>query len=267
MPTKQLPFIGIKKKIMKWIIIPVCIVLLACDNTTISNNVAYIIKDTNPNVDTIIYGINVPSEISDPRYIEKEYFLLANGDTSNYSCFFAFDKVKKRIMMDYVYEPYRKSYVNFSTNDSSSIIANFESLKKFSPYELNYKDQLTEIKLILDAASKEFDLDKLRYLSLNMTALNGLADTITSLYIKKFGDNIETIENVQVAALIRKSTFTYDLDELLSFYKVRIDKVNVDGLICIQKTKSKGNNANVSPINSVDWILDGLVILSLSPID
>lgn len=98
-------------------------------------------------VDTIINVTNIPSEISQPGYIEKEYFIIINGDTSDFSCFLSFNEEKESISMSYIYEPYQKSYSSFWPGDSASVV-NINKMKKFSKYEANYKGQVRELQLI-----------------------------------------------------------------------------------------------------------------------
>ncbi len=257
---------------MKWTIIVLCLVLLKCNNISSSNNIGNNTQDTktihNPNGDTIVNIIMIPSEISDSEYIAKEYYLVTNGDTSNFSCFISLNTVKGSISINYVYEPYQKSYSSFIPEDSSSII-NFENVKKISVHESNYKGQLREMQQILDFASKEFDLDELSSIRLVLSSIDSLSDNITSLYKSKFSNNIKTVNNTKVADLIRNSEFTNDLNRILSVYKVEISKVYVDGLIVnvMQNANFHENNKNAPSINSSDWFFDGLVIFSLSTVN
>lgn len=252
---------------MKWLTLPLCLILLECNIITNTNRTESHVQDTMDrqkiSIDTIINVTNIPSEISLPGYIEKEYFLIINGDTSNFSCYLSFNKDKESISMSYVYEPFIKPYSSFLPEDSAAVV-NIDKMKKFSKHEANYKGQLREIQLILDFASKEFDLGKLRTFRIGMSSIDSLSTNITGLYVSKFGNNFKTINYKEVSELISNSIFTNDLNSILSIYNVKISKVYIDGLagVVVKDGRERLHSQKLS-----NWIFDGLLVFTLTNVN
>jgi hypothetical protein len=256
---------------MKWLIMPLYLILLECNNITKTNGTENCAQDTMDRQiisdDTIINVTNTPFEISQPGYIEKEYFLIINGDTSNFSCFLSLNEKKESISMSYVYAPFQKSYSSFLPEDSASVI-NIDKIKKYSKHMVNCKEQVREMQLILDFASKEFDLSKLRIFRINMSSVDSLSTNITDLYVRKFGNNVKTIDNKKVSDLISNSMFVNNLNSKLSIYNLKISKVNIDGLACVVKENNfqeKRERLHFQEFSN--WIFDGLVVFTLSNVN
>jgi hypothetical protein len=231
-------------------IIPLLLVLYSCNPIQARND-----KVLKEKADTIVAVQVVPEEILGSQYLQKEYFVMYKNDTSSFSCVITESKISGKISMLYKYTPYEKIATSYSSNDTAEV-AEYEPVVKFN-HKSTYNNQITELKLILKCASKDFDLSKLSDVSLMMSSINGLSQHILEKYVIRFG-KINYPSDHNVGTLIENSFFKTDLNNLLSSYSVIIKRSFVgDGLIDYRPRDSKAGSKAV---------LDGMVIFSLVPI-
>lgn len=176
-------------------------------------------KET-PSKDTIVVDELVPKEIAVfPN--EKEYFIVINKDTSNFSCVFSQINDKK-ISITFNYN----NNHNIFLTDSSATKENIES--KDSYYKVSYTQQMRELKLILKKASKDFNLNNL--VSINFGKLSDCRDLAIEV-TKNYTQNYETknLNNYNlIEQLLEKSQFRIDLDDILKPYSVSIKNISIE---------------------------------------
>ena len=195
------------------------------------NNTTQTGKDSRliENSDTTVAVQVLPEEISGPDYFQKEYFVIMKNDTSSFSWVITENKISGKMSMRYRYTPYDKIATSYSLKDTAAV-AGYEPVKKFN-HKSTYEDQIRELKLILKYASKDYDLSKLSYMSIDMSSINGLSQNILEKYVNQFG-TINYLSTQKVTTLIKNSSFKTDLGNLLSPYSVIIKETFVDdGLI------------------------------------
>ncbi len=196
--------------------------------------------------DTTVLSEIIPKEISTSNYFSREYFVVIANDTSGFSCIISQNKTNERIFILLNYSALKKTYNSFALADSAEVTERQRKFKRFS--KPNYPEQIKELKLILDHASKEFDLSKLTSLRLSMGTISGFSTNITKQYIQQFGENFSNPSNKKVVHLIEDSYLSDDLKRILAPYSLKITKCSVDGLVYYKpreqtenKTSSEGN--------------------------
>lgn len=206
--------------------------------------------------DTIITSKIIPSEISGPNSVMREFYVSYGNNTSAFSCLIAENVINKKISISY---NYKTTFVNLK---DSATIAVSDSMRKrwLIP---TYNQQMGEIKIILAEASKEFDLSKLNTLRLGMLSIEGLSNKLMEEYIKKFREKFKSNSNLKVADLIKNSQFTSDLNTILSPYSLLINKVYVDGLTYYKPIKAFKN----VPDTTQKFVLDGIIIFRIGSLN
>jgi hypothetical protein len=121
-----------------------------------------------------------------------------------------------------------------------------------------YKVQIREMNLILNFASKHYDLNKLSDVSLTLYSVNGLAQNITKEIINQYGEKFPFDSNKKVIDLIKNTQNPSDLNNILSSYSLITNEISTDGLMYYM------------PLNSPPGtkpVLDLEVIYGIVPID
>jgi hypothetical protein len=214
---------------MKWLIILFFIVLFGCNTNSIDNHTSQNLSQYSKSrgekyKDTIITAIEIPPEASVPGYIEKEYFLIVNSDTSCFSLFITLNKEKRSISIKYNYNKFKKSKSAFLYEDT---IAEVKEIERYNEYKTTYKDQLRELQLLLDFVSKEYDLSKLSKLTFLLSSIDGLANAITQEYVNKCKNKTVAYSYSKISDLIIQSNFINDVNKILSSYSVKTNKIFV----------------------------------------
>jgi hypothetical protein len=234
-------------------IIPIFLLLFSCNSeSNVTQTGESSIPEERP--DTIVGVQVVLAEVAGTDYIQKEYFIIIKSDTSSFSCIITENKFNGKISIHYKYSPYEKMPALISSDDTVAV-AEYVSFKKNNP-KLNYKDQVKELKLILNYASKDYDLRKLSSMKLAMLSVDDLSQSITKQYISQYGETFPPNSNQKVATLIENSHLRKDLNNILSPYLVIVNKTSVDGLMYYVPQDSQAGAKR---------ILDGMVIFNLIP--
>jgi len=157
--------------------------------------------------DTIIGKKNVINEIAGSAYRKRatEYFVVVKKDTSGFRPIFTESKENGRIAISQNL-PY--------SNETET-----------------YFQRLSELKLILPKAEKEFNFDSLSSMSIGRLILTGdLAIIITEEYKNKFGENekIVTADYNEISDFLLESRLTKDLNELFEAYSKSVEKINIE---------------------------------------
>jgi hypothetical protein len=202
--------------------------------------------------DTIVKVLVIPDEIAGTGYIEKEYFVVIKSDTSTCSSIITKNKSTGKVSMKYKHDPYGKIPYSFSLDDTVAV-AEGVPIKKMIK-KLSYKDQIRELQLILNYASKDFKFNRLSNVSFMMSSIDGLPESITKQYLNKYGEKFADAGNEKAANLIKGANLTEDLNKILARYSLSIKNIYIDGLAYYARQDlPKGTKP----------LLDGSVIISL----
>lgn len=255
---------------MKLFLIITFLILFACNNTStniLNKQNSESFHKSNENKDTIIKVFNIPYELSTSGIVEKEYYIVSNGDTSDFSCIFSFNTFKDRISMNYVFTPTRKYFDIFIEEDSSAIYE-FSDQTKHTISNINYKDQLREIQLILNYYSKEFDLLKLQTIRFSISSIDSLSEKISLLYLNNVVNEVNSINIKKLISMINNSNVIYDFNRILLKHNLKIHDTDINDLFW-NDNKSKlshEKNNHTSSTLTRDKLIDGSVVFSLAPL-
>ena len=202
--------------------------LSACDRTRSSNSATFI---GNAQTDTIVVSKTIPDQISSLEFREKEYFLVAGKDTSGLSCIFSVNKNSGDISVTLEYDDfYKSSLASIACSSDTSAIVEEKIEHKAPYYKMTYRQQMEALRLILKESSKEFDLSKMRYISLMLLSSGDLAIEVTEQeqYLKKIRTKGSISGYVELEKILANSRLKSDLDKLLEPYSVFINRIIVE---------------------------------------
>jgi hypothetical protein len=235
---------------MKTLVLLIYLFLIACVQKPSDH-----IKEDTPHIrkrDTSVVIVSIPTEVSEYDYVEKDYFFVIGGDTSIYSCRVLLNKKRNRLSIKYDFR-----VTTFSENDST-IIGEIKTRKK--PM-VNYRDQISDLRLLLKTISKNYNLDSLYIFEFGLSFVDGLSQNITENYLGKYGENFEEGSNKRVADMIRESIFFSDITKIVSSYNLSIDDVFIDALIYyLPETYQQDNMKNNKPYHPIIDCLVGFKI-------
>ena len=203
--------------------------------------------------DTMVVSKIIPAEISGFNYIEKEYIIVLDKDTSSFSCIISKNKQKGSLSIRCYNSLFGKASDSLFLKDSAAIGNN--TIQQY--YTPNYKNQVNEFKIILESIAKEYDLRKLNFFRFDMLIFKSFSQSIAKQYINLYGEDFGDNSNKKVVDLINKSKLVVDLNRIFIPYSLMINKTFIDGLAYY--TPLRNNEASKK-------IIDGLVIFSLTPI-
>lgn len=175
--------------------------------------------------DALVAVHNIPKELSSENYTEREYFLINQNDTSGFSCILSENKISKYLSMRFEYSPDRKTATSFSLTDTSAV-SEHKSIKK-AYRELSYEEQHKELRSILNFISKDYKINRLKEIKMSMRSFKELSLSITRKYLDQFGEKFDYKSKERLKKLIEESAFTADVNKILSFYSIVIDKISV----------------------------------------
>ncbi|HSH20148.1 MAG TPA: hypothetical protein VLA03_06830 [Draconibacterium sp.] len=172
--------------------------------------------------DTLIASKTITGETAGYAYLKRavEYFAVIKNDTSSFMPLFIESKENSAVSID-LNLPY--------TNKTET-----------------YAQRMSELKLILPTASKEFDFDSLRSLSIGRLILTGdLAVEITKQYKTRFGENekITTSDYGRISEFLLESNLTKDFNELFEPYSLTVEKIIIEKAFFTNKSDLLNNSA------------------------
>ncbi len=100
---------------------------------------------------------------------------------------------------------------------------------------MTYRQQMEALRLILKESSKEFDLSKMRNISLMLLYSGDLAIEVTEQYTKRFGKRGTITQYIELPKILAESRLNSDLDQLLEPYSVFIDRISVEEVYSVNK--------------------------------
>ena len=188
------------------------------------------------NIKTTIGKKNITNEIAGSAYRKRAtgYFAISKSDTSGFMPIF------------------------YESKDNGKIGINLNL-----PYSNNtetYNQRLSELKLILPKAFKEYNPDSLNGLSIGRLILTGdLAIEITKEYKNKIGDNenILTADYKVISDFLLDSKLAKDLNQLFEPYSILVEKVSIEKAFFTSKDELiKFSNLNQDTTEIPNRILD-----------
>lgn len=229
----------------------------ACDRTRSANSGTFI---GNAQADTIVISKTISNVTSSSEYRKKEYFLVAEKDTSGLSCILLEKKNSGDIFVTLEYDYFYKSSLTpiACSSETSAIVK--ENIEHKAPYyKMTYREQMEALRLILKESSKEFDLSKMRYMSLMLINSGDLAIEVTEQYTKRFGMKGTITQYIELAKILAESRLNSDLDQLLEPYSVFIDRISVEEVYAANKksflAESKVDTTIKVPKNILNCII------------
>jgi hypothetical protein len=171
------------------------------------------------NSDTITCKKNLIREIAGSAYLQRAtgYFLISGNDTSGFMPIFNELKENRKINIDL-----NLPYAGMSIPFQGKIPINDPK-----PYSQWYK----ELEIILQSASKDYNLDLTGSISLGRLILTGdLAIDITREYKKNFGakEKIATADYGEIEKFLLSSKLAEDFNKLLLPYRLRSKKISIE---------------------------------------
>ena len=189
--------------------------------------------------DTLNAGRTITIELAGSSFRKRaiEYFVVVKNETSHFALVFAESKETGALNID-LNLPY--------TNKTET-----------------WAQRLSEMKLILPTASKEFDFVLLSSLSVGRLILTGdLAIKITEQYKTRFGENkkITTADYGKISEFLLETNLATDINELFEPYSITVDKINIEKAFFTTKDELLKNSSLVKDTSEIpDKILDCII--------
>lgn len=218
--------------------ISLSVFLLKCG----SNNNEKSVKKTlsvNSISDTVVKINNLPDYDNDPNYIKKEYYVLNKHDTSLFSCSIIEYKMDKTISIVCKY-PFNEKENN-STSISDSAKVEFVPNKKLEVKLITYDNFIRELRLILNTASKQFDLTRLVTFNFNLICISGLTTSLSNQSILKYNRSINNIGIPKLKSLLQESQLRADLNSIFKPYSVCINELYIEEYLFFPLKSKYGN--------------------------
>lgn len=218
--------------------------------------------------DTIVKIRNVLDYASDPNYIKKEYYVLNKHDTSLFSCRIIENRMNKTIFIMCKY-PFNEKENN-STSISDSAKVEFVPYQKLEVKLITYDNFIRELRLILNTASKQFDLSRLVTFSFDLICVSGLTTSLSRQSILKYNSNINNISSQKFKFLLQESPLTEDINSILKPYSVCVNELNIEEYLFFQlRSKDQHFKYQVQCPNKKEeqdvMGMDGSAVFTLKP--
>ena len=159
---------------------------------------------------------------------------------------------------------YKSSLTPIACSSDTSAIGEKQIEHKAPYYKMTYRQQMEALRLILKESSKEFDLSKMRYMSLMLLSSGDLAIEVTERYTKRFGMKGTITQYRELAKMLADSRLNSDLDKLLEPYSVFIDRISVEGVYAANKKTFLAENKIDATIKIPKNILNCIIHLDIN---
>lgn len=199
-------------------------------NTPISDNTTS---------DMVVKINNVSDDISDTNYIKKRYYVLNKHDTSLFSCSIIEYKIDKTISIVCKY-PFNENENN-STSISDSAKVEFVPNKKLEARLITYDNFIKELRLILNTASKQFDLTRLVTFNFDLICISELTTSLSNQLILKYNKSINNIGISKLKSLLQESQLRADLNSIFKPYSVCINELYIEEYLFFPLKSKYGN--------------------------
>lgn len=176
--------------------------------------------------DTVVKIDSVSDYVDEPGYIKKDYYVLNKHDTSSFYCRIILDKLDKNITIKCEYSFNEKKNNSISASDSAKAGEEQEDNRDIKL--ITYNNFIKELRLILDTASKQFNLSRLKSFSIRMVCASGLTTYLNRQSILKYNRSINNIGIPKLRSLLQESPLTADLNSILKPYSVCLNKLYIE---------------------------------------
>lgn len=209
------------------------------------------------NSDTITCQKNLIGEVASSAYLQRAtgYFLISGNDTSGFMPVFTESKENGKINID-LNLPYAGMKKPFQEKIP---------IKDPKPYSQWFK----ELEIILQTASKDYNLDSTGSISIGRLILTGdLAIDITKEYKKKFGtkEQITTADYGKTEKFLLSSKLAEDFNKLLLPYRLKSKKISIEKTFFTTKEDLINNSITETIPDSIpETILDCITWIITEP--
>jgi hypothetical protein len=216
-------------------------VLISCNNSDTSNkeNTAESSIPPIEKIDTLIAKKDVTKVIPGSEYLKRaySYTLIIASDTSAFKCHFSEWKADNSLFF----------------------------VSKFHPSK-SYRNQITELKKILEEANKDFNLALLKTVGMGRLIETGdLAVKVSNQYFKQYG-NGNTV-NISLDTFLLNSALGTEFNTILQPYGLKVKEVVTEKKFFINKTSLFQHSIIESEAASIpEKILDCITYLKVEKI-
>ena len=210
------------------------------------------------NSDTITCKKNLIGEVAGSAFLQRAtgYFLVSGNDTSDFMPIFTESKENGKINID-LNLPYTGMKKPFSEKTP---------INDPKPYSQWFK----ELEIILQTASKDYNLDSLGSISVGRLILTGdLAIDITKEYNKRFGNKkqITTADYGEIEKFLLTSKLAKNFNNLLKPYKLTAKKISIEKtFFTTQKDLINNSSTEILDDSIPDSILDCITWIITEPV-
>jgi len=248
-------------------VISISIFLLKCGS---NKNAEHIKKrpSVDTTSDTVVKIDSVSDYVDEPGYIKKEYYVLNKHDTSSFYCRIILDKLDKNIAIRCEYSFNEKRTESISIYDSTKVVEVPEDNRDIKL--ITYNNFIKELRLILDTASKQFNLSRLKSFGIRMVCASGLTTYLNRQSILKYNRSIKNISISKFTSLLQESPLTTDLNKILKPYSVCLDKLYIEEYLFFPlKSKEMNFKYQVQFPNDIEekgkMGMDGSALFTIKP--
>lgn len=213
--------------------------------------------------DTVVCCKQITPEYS---WKETEFFVVANQDTSAYSCLLS-SKKDVGTNIELLFSKNEKLYflnTPFNKIADTTAVEDIKNTPKRNFYIPTYKAMLNEICLCLGKAYKEYDLDTLRYFSTRLSYLSDIAVLTKNILDSTFIMENNTYSHIDITRALKMTTFENDLNSILKKHNAQVARISCQEMRLNISKDSFLKFQNISNgINIPDSIVDVEVSVKL----
>jgi len=230
---------------MKTGILLVMLCLASACSCTVKEKQATLNAPDIPVMDTIVGKMDIIDDIAGSAYLKRAtgYFVIANGDTSDYKVEVSEQKSDNMVCIDIRYNPYR--------NKSGK----------------GYKERLLELQSILEVALKEYSPGPTVSVGIGRLINTGdLAIDVTKEDIQQYGDDYDVWVNEykKISSFLLRSKLGRDMDSLFGPYNLCTEEISVEKVFFSTSKELYGYTIpGTGQKNAPDRILDCITWVEL----
>jgi len=176
--------------------------------------------------DTIVCSENILSDYA-PSCKEKEFFVVIKQDTSAYSFIFSQSPNGNTRMEVSFMKDCKMFILNSDINKKDTTVAggiNDEHSKMFRIP--GYKEMLKEMELCLNAASKDYDMQRLESVKGYLINFSDIAVSVNNELESQCRQTQMVSYHEEIEKALNNTAFKSDLNNILSKYGVYVDKIS-----------------------------------------
>lgn len=198
--------------------------------------------------DTTIGRRTITNEIAGAAYRKRaiEYFVIANSDTSIFTC------------------------ISFEASEGNriSIDMRFPRGVRREDDDVTYRRRMAELSKILEEVGKDFNLDSLRGIFLGRLVANGdLAVVVTKELFLKFGADYSIKNYQEVRQFLKDSKLATDLNNIFKKHALQVKRISVEKVFFTSKRDLFWSSAVATDTTEIpNRILDCMIWVEMEKI-